>query len=176
MWQQLSSKELFRNRWLWLTEDEVLMANGQQANYVVVHKQPFALIVPWDGERFTIVGQYRYQPNSYSWEFPQGHFEHNSIEETARRELKEETGITAQEIRPLGTFLIAPGAIDQTCHAYVATGITHGDHEREATEDGMKIKHVTLEELKKMIRDGEIKDGVSITALYLFMNMYMLKR
>lgn len=168
-WKQLSSKEIFRNRWMWITEDRVEMEDSAEATYTVVHKNPFALIIPWDGERFTLVGQYRYNVDFDSWEFPQGHYEHNSIYETAQRELKEETGNTASEIREINSFYIAPGAIDQECKVFLATGLTKGETELEDTEQGLRSRSVTLEEMNRMIRNGVIKDGPTITALHLFL-------
>lgn len=168
-WKQLSSKEIFRNRWMWLTEDEVQMDNGEQATYTVMHKKPFALIIPWEGEKFTLVGQYRYNVNFNSWEFPQGHYEHNSIQETAQKELKEETGYTADEIKLINSFFIAPGAIDQECMVFLATGLHKGEQELEDTEYGLKNRSVTLEQMNEMINKGEIKDGPTITALSLLL-------
>lgn len=169
-WKQLSTKEIFRSRWLWFTEDEVELENGTQATFAVLHKQPFALIIPWDGERFILVGQYRYHVDSYSWEFPQGHYEHRSILETAQRELKEETGCTADKVEPIGSFYAAPGAIDQECRVFLATGLHAGETELEPTEHGLQSQKVTPDEMKNMIQNGEIKDGTTITALYLFLN------
>ncbi len=167
-WKQLSSKEIFRNRWMWLTEDEVETDGMQRAVYTVVHKKPFALIIPWDGTHFTLVGQYRYNINFDSWEFPQGHYEHSSIIETANRELKEETGIEASTIEQLGSFFIGPGAIDQECFVFLATGLTQGQTELETTEEGLRSQQVTLEQLKQLISNGKVKDGPTITALSLF--------
>lgn len=168
-WQVLSSKEIYRNRWLWLTEDEVKLDSGHLATYAVFHKKPFALIIPWDGERFTLVGQYRYQIRSHSWEFPQGHFEHTSIEETANRELKEETGMTARKIETLASFYVASGAIDQECHVFLATELSNGESELEESEEGLETKQVTLSELQQLIRGGELKDGPTIAALSYFL-------
>ncbi len=164
-WKTMASKEIYRNRWLWLTEDEVSLPSGHQATYAVFHKKPFALIIPWDGSRFTLVGQYRYQVRSHSWEFPQGHFEHDSIEETAKRELKEETGLTAKNIEQIASFYVASGAIDQECHVFLATDLSEGESELEQTEEGLEVKKVTMTEIKELIASGELKDGPSIAAL-----------
>ena len=154
---------------MWLTEDEVETDSGQHSVYTVVHKQPFALIIPWDGKNFTLVGQYRYQVDFDSWEFPQGYYEHNSILETAKKELKEETGFTATDIKLINSFYIAPGAIDQECKVFLATGLNEGENELEESEEGLQTRKVTLEEVTELIKRGEIKDGPTITALYLFL-------
>lgn len=167
-WKQLSSKELYRNRWLWLTEDEVETDTGEQAIFTVVHKKPFALIIPWDGTHFTIVGQFRYQIKAFSWEFPQGHYEHSSILDTANHELKEETGLSAGKVEEIGQFWASPGAIDQQCKVFLATELTAGETELEASEEGLVARQVTSSELHELILSGEVLDGATITALYLY--------
>jgi 8-oxo-dGTP pyrophosphatase MutT (NUDIX family) len=164
-WKKLSSKEIYRNRFMWLTEDEVETDNEKRETYGVVHKKPFALIIPLDGDNFTLVGEYRYFVDSFSWGFPAGHYEHDSIEQTAKQELREETGQIAKSIEKLGSFWIGPGAIDQECVVFLATDISEGDTDREETEEDMEIKKVSLEEIRRMIKSGEIKDGPTITAL-----------
>ena len=131
----------------------------------MVHKEPLALIIPWDGARFTLVGQYRYIVDAFTWEFPQGHFEHDSIKECARAELREETGLMAKSIKKVGTFWIGPGIITQECNIFLATDLSEGEPDREESEEGMKIRKVTPQEIKELIKDGTIKDGATITAL-----------
>jgi 8-oxo-dGTP pyrophosphatase MutT (NUDIX family) len=164
-WKKLSSKEVYRNRFMWVTEDEVETEIGKKLTYGVMHKNPYALIIPWDGERFTLVGQYRYMVDSFSWEFPQGHYEHDSIEETAKHELQEETGQIAKSIQKIGSFWVAPGAIDQECIMFLATDLSEGNVNREETEEDMQIRKVTPEKLRKMIKAGEVRDSSTITAL-----------
>lgn len=164
-WKKLSSKEVYRNRWLWVTEDKVKTHNGQQLTYGVIHKKLFALIIPWDGKRLTLVGQYRYIVDEFTWEFPQGHYEHKSIKETARQELHEETGIIAKSIKKIGSFWIGPGVITQQCIVFLATDLTQTKPSREISEEGMKMKKISITELKRLIKSGKIKDGPTITAL-----------
>lgn len=169
-WQQLSTREIYRNRWMWLTEDEIETAHGVRATYTVVHKQPFALIIPWDGTHFTLVGQYRYQVDFFSWEFPQGHYEHSSIMETAQHELREETGLRAEKIERLGSFFNAPGALDQECIVFLATQLSQGQADLEETEQDLKVQRVSPGEMETMVLQGKIKDGPTIVALHYFRN------
>lgn len=70
-WKVKSSKEVYRNKWMWVTEDEVETDFGEKLTYGVVHKKPFTLIILWDGKKFTLVGQYRHAIKKFSWEFRQ---------------------------------------------------------------------------------------------------------
>ena len=166
-WKKLSSKQVYKSKWMEVTEDQVETETGKPLTYGVVHKEPFALIIPWDGTHFTLVGQYRYPVDYFSWEFPQGHLEHDTVYETALRELKEETGLKAESIEEIGSFHLAPGHHSQVCHVFFATKILKGDSEREQSEEDMETKEITLEELEKMINEGEIKDGSTIAAFSL---------
>lgn len=149
-------------------EDVVENDSGEELLFGVVHKEPFALIIPWDGKRFVLVGQYRYPVNYFSWEFPQGHLEHDSIEETANRELEEETGLKAGKIQRIGSFFLAPGHHTQECVVFLATDLKIGHMKREKGETGMKIQRYTYNELSKSIREGIIKDSPTITAVKIF--------
>lgn len=126
-----------------MTEDQIANDAGREFTYGVVRKKPFALIIPWDGTYFTLVGQYRYPVDTFSWEFPQGHFEHDSIIETARHELEEETGLKAGDIKKIGGFNLAPGHHTQVCHIFLATQLTVGTINRDASEEDMQTKQVT---------------------------------
>jgi len=163
-WKKLSSKLVYKNRFMEVSEDKVETKFGKQLTFGVVRKKPFALIVPWDGHHLYLVRQYRYPVDSFSWEFPAGHLELGSIKETAKKELKEEAGLIAKKIKELGYFFLAPGHNSQLGYVFLATELTKGKQELEAAEEGMKVKKVTLKEFQNMIIKGFIKDGPTIAA------------
>ena len=175
-WKTKSSKSVYRNKWMEVTEDVVETEFGKEITYGVVRKKPFALIVPWDGKYLTLVKQFRYPVDFYSWEFPAGHFEHDSIEETAREELEEEAGLKAEKIMEIGNFFLAPGHHSQTCYVFLATELTESSQNLEDQEEGMEVKKVTVKEFNQMIEKGEIKDGPSIAAFGMITTLDLLKR
>lgn len=165
VWKTRASKEVYRNKWMWVVEDSVVTEVGKELTYGVVHKHPSALIIPWDGEFFSLVKQYRYPVESDSWEFPQGHYEHHSIEETARAELREETGLLAGSLKEIGSFWIDPGMTSQECNVFLATELVDGERDLEESEEGMIVKKFRRSDIQKMIASAEIKDGPTIAAL-----------
>ena len=72
MIRQLSSRRVYESPYLRLREDAIEQPDGTRGIYGVVEKPDFALVVPWDGQRLHLVGQYRYPVASFEWELPQG--------------------------------------------------------------------------------------------------------
>ena len=167
-WKKLNSIEKYKNRYMTVTEDEVITDQGDQITFGVVRKIPGASIIPWDGQYFTMVGQYRYPVDFFSWEFPAGHFEHTDMESTARAELEEEAGLLAGKIEKIGEFHLAPGHHTQVIHFFLATDLSEGKQNLETSEQGMQIKHVTHAQLNQMIMNGEVKDSLTIAGLKFF--------
>lgn len=168
VWQKLKSTLKYQNRYMTVTEDELLTDHGDKVTFGIVHKDPAVMIIPWDGEKFILVGQYRYSVDLFSWEFPAGHMEHASIETAAKAELEEEAGVKANKLVKIGQFAIGPGLFTQICHTYLATGLSPGKQHLEPAEKGMQLKSVTLEQINQMILDGDITDGLTISSLKLF--------
>ena len=167
-WQKLSSVEKYQNRYMTVTEDELLTDHGDKVTFGIVHKEPAVMIIPWDGERVTLIKQYRYPVDTFSWEFPAGHMEHDKIEATARAELEEETGLKAGQLVEIGTFAIGPSHLTQICHTFVATDLKSGTQNLEPAEKGMQVKAVTPDELNTMIINHDIIDGLTLSSLKLF--------
>ena len=166
--RQLSTRTVYRNNWMRLREDTFAQQDGYIATYAVVDKTDFALVIAETNGAFHLVEQFRYPIGRRSWEFPMGTWpagHSGSIEELARRELLEETGITAASWRRVGPHLHdAPGFCSQGFDVFHATDLTEGDHAREATEADMVSALVPEAEFVEMIRDGRIVDSPTITA------------
>jgi 8-oxo-dGDP phosphatase len=171
-WQKLSSKQVYKNRYMTITENELKTDYGDKLIYGIVHKEPFSLVIPWDGERTLLVGQYRPTAEIFSWEFPMGHAEQDSPLVAAHKELKEETGLSASNFEEIATFYPALGTMDQLGYIYLATDWTIGKQELDPAEKGMQLKWVTLPELTSMITNGEVVDGPTITA-FKFLELHL---
>jgi hypothetical protein len=86
---QLSSREVYRNPWLSLREDEIRRPDGSGGIYSVIDKPDFALVIPAEPDGFHLVEQYRYPVRGRYWEFPQGTGAATDPEQLARAELAE---------------------------------------------------------------------------------------
>ena len=163
----VGTREVYRNSWLTIREDDIRRPDGSPGIYAVVDKPTYALVIPQDGEHFHLVEQFRYPLGLRRWEFPQGTAPdraHLDAAELAARELREETGLRAASMTELGLLDVAPGMSSQRGRVFLATGITAGPHEREHEEQDMRSAWFTRVEVEQMIRDGVITDAQSIAA------------
>jgi 8-oxo-dGTP pyrophosphatase MutT (NUDIX family) len=166
-----ASREIFANPWLRLREDEIEYPDGSAGVYTVVEKQDFALVVPYTDEGFWIVQQYRYPVGRREWEFPQGGWpagRSGDPVELAAAELAEETGLRATSFENIGRLYAAYGYCSQSFDVWLATGLTEGQPDREATEADMVHEFVTDARLRDLVRVGEFRDSHSVAALALF--------
>lgn len=166
-WQTLSERTAYENAWIRVSHREVLNPAGGPGIYGVVHFKNVAIgVVPVDEHGFTwLVGQYRYTLGRYSWEIPEGGCPlGTSLLESARRELLEETGLTASLWTPLLEMHVSNSVTDEYGVAYLAQGLSLGESEPEETER-LEVKRVPLEEAIGMVLEGEITDALSMAAL-----------
>lgn len=170
--ERLASREIYRNPWMVLREDNIRRPDGSPGIYSVIDKPTYALVLPFDGQRFRLVEQYRYPLGARRWEFPQGtapDLADAEPSELAARELREETGLTATSFEALGLLDVAPGMTSQRGWVFLATGIAEGEADREHEEQDMRSAWFAREEVERMIRSGEMVDAQSIAAYGLFL-------
>ena len=167
----LSSRTVYENPWITVREDAIERQDGSRGVHAVVDKRPAAVVVPWDGERVTLVGQVKYPIGRFCWELPQGAIDLGSGEQdpeaTARAELLEETGLHGGALRHLGRVSFMPGISSQAFDAWLATDLVAGEAEPEATEVGIETRAVTPAELDAMIRAGDVVDSATLAVLHL---------
>ena len=166
-WRTRGSREVYVNPWIRVREDHVIRADGRDGIYGVVEFQHHALgIVPVtdDGDTF-LVGQWRYPLGLYSWEIPEGGGPLSvPLLESARRELAEETGLTASRWTDLGPFHLSNSVTNEAGQIFLAQGLTLGEAAPEGDEV-LTVRRLPLAEAYAMALDGRITDGVSIIGL-----------
>lgn len=166
-WQTLATKEIYKNPWIHVREDQVINPKGGNGIYGVVSFKNKALgIIPVDAELNTwLVGQYRYALNEYSWEIPMGGgLVERDILESAQRELKEETGFTAAKWTNVCRLHTSNSVTDEEGFVFLAQELTAGETEFEETED-LQLRQLPLKEAVEMVMRNEITDAISVAGL-----------
>jgi 8-oxo-dGTP pyrophosphatase MutT (NUDIX family) len=170
---RLGSREVYRNHWMRVREDDVRFADGSSGIYGVVEKADFALVIPWDGEGFYLVEQYRYPVEDRFWEFPQGSWDDRVAgrppEDLARTELEEETGLRTGRLTHLGHLYEACGFTNQGFDVFIAEDLEQGERRPTGSEQDMVVGRFTRSELLELARTCVIKDAPSTAALALFL-------
>ena len=166
-WTQTSTRRVYENPWIDVRQDEVITPAGTKGIYGVVHFKNMAVgIIPVDehGNTF-LVGQYRYTLTGYSWEIPMGGCPvGTSLVETARRELREETGLVAGDYEQILRVHLSNSVSDEEGFVFVARDLSRGSMALEDTED-IQVKELALDEAIGMAQDGRITDALSVAGL-----------
>ena len=155
-----------------IREDTVRRPDGSTGIYGVVDTPDIALVIPADRKGFHLVEQYRHPIAVRCWEFPSGNADSRldlDAAESAARELREETGLEASRLVPLGTLDITPSTFNQRCTVFLATDLSHGAPQRDPGEEDMRSAWFSRADVERMISDGTITDSKSIAAYALLL-------
>jgi len=166
-WKTLKIREVYENPWIKVTHREVINPSGNEGIYGLVHFKNLAIgIVPLDEMGNTwLVGQYRYTLGQYSWEIPEGGCPLGTDPlDSAKRELREETGITARHWQHILDLHVSNSVTDEAGMAYLARKLTFGESEPEETEE-LRVRKLKLDEALEMVYRGAITDVLSQVAL-----------
>lgn len=166
-WKLLNRREIYDNPWIHIDEDQVRNPAGGRSLYGRIHFKNQAIgIIPLDEAGNTwLVGQYRYVPDAYFWEIPMGGSPAGEdIMLTARRELKEETGLTAARWSEFMRLHTSNSVTDEEGYVFLAEDLLEGETEFEDTED-ITVKKLPLAEAVNMVLRGEITDAISAAGL-----------
>lgn len=176
-WKILSSEEKYDNAWINVVEHKVINPGGGLGIYGTIHFKTRAIgIIVLDDELNTwLVGQYRFPLRRYSWEIPEGGGAPDTDPlESAKRELKEETGITAERWTKIQTMHLSNSASDELAIIYFARNLRQGKPSPDETEE-LRLRKVPFEEACQMVLSGEITDSLSVAAILKIRLMLELK-
>ena len=161
----IASHRIYTGKVVSLDVDQVRFPDGSTGEMEIIRHSGAAAILPFlsdpagEDPQIMLLRQYRYAANGYLYEVPAGKLESNETPRAcAERELREETGCSAQRIEPMFSFLTTPGFTDEVIHAFIATGLTVGEKQIEADEFS-EVVTFKLSQALRMIQTNEIRDA-----------------
>ncbi len=168
---RVSSRRVYTGKIVHLDVDTVRFPDGSTGELEMFRHPGASAVVPFLSDptgadpQVLLIRQYRYAAGGYLNEVPAGRLDPGEDPaDCARRELKEETGCTAERIDRLTTIYTTPGFCDEQIHLFMAVGITRGEHAREKDEF-LTVETLTLSRALGMIESGEIRDSKTVVSL-----------
>jgi ADP-ribose pyrophosphatase len=167
---KLSSTRAYTGRIISLDVDEVRYPDGSTGSLEIIRHPGASAVLPMlrpedDDPEVLLIRQYRYAADGYLYEVPAGRLDAGeSPADCANRELREETGYTADRVEHLFTMFTTPGFTDEKIHLFLATGLTLGESAREADEF-LELVPTRLSRALSMVEQGDIQDAKTALAL-----------
>ena len=165
-WRTLDSKIVYSNPWMVIREDKVIRPDGAEGIYGVVEMPLSCGIVAIDDrDQIAMVSQWRYTLGKMSVEIPTGGGTHGEMPlDAAKRELSEETGLTAGSWTPLGTIDNSNGVTTDVAHMFLARQLSSGPVNRQGDED-VELRWMSFADAVSSVIAGEITESVSVAAI-----------
>jgi ADP-ribose pyrophosphatase len=163
------SEIIHRGKVFDLQVDEVVYESGNtRVREIAVHRGGAVAVALTKDYKIVLVNQFRYPLQKFTLELPAGKIDNGEDpEECAKRELEEETGYKAGQMKKLGAIATTPGFCTEILHIYLATDLSKGNLSREEGEYGMTVAEFTLKEIEEKIKAGEIYDAKTISGIML---------
>ncbi|MBN1960594.1 MAG: NUDIX hydrolase [Deltaproteobacteria bacterium] len=164
--QNINSRDVWQGRMLKVSIDTVSLPNGNSVDLEIIRHPGAAAILPIDDQnRVVLVRQVRHATGGWLLEIPAGKLDDKEEPETcARRELREETGLVAGKLTPMGVIWTTPGFTDERIWLFLATELSEVKQSLDVDEV-LTIERYEFDDALTMAINGEIEDSKSICAL-----------
>jgi len=164
----LKSETTYEGRAFTVRRDHLLTPSGTTVKYDIIQHVGSVIIIPVDehGQMY-FVRQYRHAAQIDLLELPAGTLEANEPPlEAAAREIREETGMAANQIREIGSFYLAPGYSTELMHVFLATDLIYAPLAPDADEY-LSVEKMPVSEALHLAESGQMQDAKTLAALLL---------
>ena len=164
----LTSKKIVETKWLKLFEDEIIHPNGEPGIYTFVDAIPGIIVIAEENGQIYFIKEYKYPIKQWIWNLVTGGInEGDDPLQRAKDELYEETGLKAYSWKNLGKSFMAPGIASTYQFVYLAQDLelNENTHRGEGDEAISTIKKFSIPETKELIQNGELENGLALSAL-----------
>jgi ADP-ribose pyrophosphatase len=166
-WKTLTTREVYRNKWISVREDIAELPDGRTTIYGVVTMGRAAGVLPFlpDG-RVVMVRQYRYVTGeNHRWEMPTGGIHPDETpEQAAQRELIEEVGYRAGRLIPISTFHTSKSVCDETAYLFLGYDLEPASAASDDTEE-FEVAALPFDEVLALVLRSEIRDAMTVIAV-----------
>jgi len=165
-WTVHGERQLYESEWLALVLTDVEIPDGPRFEHHVVRvPAPAVGTIVADEGRVLLLWRHRFITDTWGWEIPAGRVEPGEpLEVAARRECAEETGWEPGPLEAVAAFHPSNGLSDQTFHVFVGRGAAHRGAPSDPSE-AARIEWVAVDEVRRLLRDGQVTDGLSFAGL-----------
>lgn len=166
-WLTRGERDLYESPWVRLSLVDVQPPHGEAFEHHVVTLSPAAMTAVLDdeGAHVALIWRHRFAPDLWNWELPGGLVDAGeSPREAAARELREELGLSVEELTPITAFEPIVGMVRAEHHVFVGRGVRHVGEPTEVNEGG-GFEWVSLASIQGRIAAGEIKNSGTLVAL-----------
>ena len=165
----LDSRTEYTGKTMSIRRDELTRGDGKTfIGETAVASDAVGIVAMDDKGRILLIRQYRHPMGRPVWEIPAGRMDVDGEkpEETALRELREETDTTAASVELLTLFLNSAGWTTERTYVYLAKGLTNvPEFERENEEADIEKKWIFLDDAVELVRSGEIDDAKTVIGI-----------
>ncbi|MEA1959598.1 MAG: NUDIX hydrolase [Chloroflexota bacterium] len=164
--QTLATENIYEGRRINLRVDRVVLPSGRETTReIAAYPDSVGIIALDKNDDVVLVRQYRHAVGRVLLEIPAGGIEEGEApEESALRELKEETGYVAGRVERIGGAYAAPGYATEFLHLFLATELKYG-LARAEDDEFIEVVRIPLKDIVGLIESGELCDGKSIIGL-----------
>jgi len=166
-WKTISTREVYKNKWMRLREDLAELPDGRTTVYGVCEFGECVGILPFiDNQHVVMVRQYRYvQQENHRWEMPTGGIRFDETpEQAAQRELMEEGGYRAGQLIWISSYHTSKSVCHETAHLYIGHGLVAAKAQPDETEF-FERAILPFDEVMRMVEVSEIRDSMTVIAV-----------